>query len=635
MANNWPPKSSSDQPPELQEIHKKVRQRFDDAENVQRAYRDQWDEFYGLYRNFRRLKSSIRQERDRDAVILQAQREWGAELFIPYCFTVIETIVPRVISNDPRMIVKPRTEATVGAASKVQELINAQQMDISYDLKLQSVARSGLKYGLGVGFTYWETIKKRVTRTRPRMLRPGYQAIEEEVVMREGPQFEPVSIWDFYWDPSAHSIETAEWVIHRTWRSHEYVTKKVESGEWFEIDLEHAKGLQSDRRKSEVWAGRDAAAQRTNSNPDGNKEHEVWSYYEGDTVYILLDRELCVAHIKEPFFHRQLPFQIYRPTPQEHEFVGIGEIEPIKHLQYELNTLRSQRRDNATLVLQKAFLYADGFVDPKNLKIAPGAGIPVSGTDIRSVIQPLEFGDIPSSSYQESQEIKGDIELSSGVSETLAGGSGDGSASSETATGIQLVQQAAGVRIKLKTKNLLAEVVRPAGMQWLELNRQHQLDPAMVRTPNPQADSGYTFSEVTPEELNSDIDYPIPDGTSTEPDNPAARQQSALTLYQSLAQVQTVDQNKLATHLLREYGVADPESYIVPTGTVPIDLNVFQQSMEAATLDSDDEQILLEALEAALAAGAQLAAGEMPEDEFPDEEPEEAPPPEEEAPPEK
>jgi hypothetical protein len=620
---NWPPKVNSDQPTELQEIHKLVRERFESAERVQRAYRESWDEYYGLYRNFRKLRANLRgqTERDRDAVILGGRREFGAELFIPYCFTVIETIVPRVISNDPRMIVKPRSEASALAAQQVQELLAAQQTEISYDLKLQSVARSGLKYGLGVGKTYWEKIEKTVEQNRPRLILPGYQTVSEKVVVREGPQFEPVSIWDFFWDPAASSIETAEWVIHRTWRSHDYVVKKVQGGDWFEIDLDAAKALRSDKRRTEVWAGRDTAAGRDNANTeDDNPLHEVWEYWTRDGCYGILDRELCVFNDKEVFFHRELPFQIFRPTPQEHEFVGIGEIEPIKHLQYELNTLRSQRRDNATLVLQKAFIYADGFVDPNNLVIGPGKGIPVSGTDIRSVIQPLEFGDIPGSAFQESQEIKGDIELSSGVSESLAGGAGGDSAASDTATGIQLVQQAAGVRIRLKTKNLLAEVCRPGGQQFMELNRQYLLKPQSVRTPNPKMDSGYQFDQVGQEQLQQPMDYPIPDGTSTEPDNPAARQQSAMTLFQSLAQVEGVDQQKLATHLLREFDVKDPESYIVPTGVVPINLEVLQHSLESADLDPGDEDIVLEALESALEAGAG-EEGSPPDDVVPPEDP--------------
>jgi hypothetical protein len=46
-----------------------------------------------------------------------------------------------------------------------------------------------------------------------------------------------------------------------------------------------------------------------------------------------------------------LPFQVYRPTPLQKQMVGIGDLEPLEHLQRELDTLRSQRRDAATMAL--------------------------------------------------------------------------------------------------------------------------------------------------------------------------------------------------------------------------------------------------------------------------------------------
>jgi hypothetical protein len=48
---------------------------------------------------------------------------------------------------------------------------------------------------------------------------------------------------------------------------------------------------------------------------------------------------------------RGIPFQVYRPTPLQGQMVGIGDLEPLEHLQRELDTLRSQRRDGATLAL--------------------------------------------------------------------------------------------------------------------------------------------------------------------------------------------------------------------------------------------------------------------------------------------
>jgi hypothetical protein len=618
-ATSQQPRNSGDQPQELQDILTYVKKAFDAAEKIHKPHAERWDESYGLYRNYRDLKKKMkgRAERDRDGIILGARREWAAELFIPYCFATVETIVPRVISQNPRMLVLPRTEEAKDSARRVQELLDVQQKDISYDLKLQSVARSGLKYGLGVGKTIWRREVRKVRRNVPRRLRGGYQTVETEVVLRNGPDFEPVNIWDFFWEPSASSIETAGYVIHRTWRSQEYVKGKVESGEWFPVDLEAVAGLASSRVYSENIAPKMEAAGMSDYTSD-QKLHEVWEYHDRERVYIILDRELVVVADNSPFFHRELPFQIYRPTPQEHEFVGIGEIEPIKHLQYELNTLRSQRRDNATMVMQKAFIYSEGFVDPDDLKIGPGKGIPVRGANIRDVIQPLEFGEVPGSAYQEANEIKEDIERTTGVSDAVAGGAGMGTTGTDTATGIQLVQAAANVRIALKARNLEVEVVREAGRQFMELDRQHILTPQQIRVDDPAVAEGYRFEEVGPQQLLDDIEHPIPDAGSTEPDNPAAKQNSALTLFQALQNNPRVDQGKLASFLLREFDVADAASYMYEEGTVPVDPNVLGEALVAAGFDPN---AVLEVLQLALEAAT---TGEAPE-EYPEAPAEEEP----------
>jgi hypothetical protein len=64
------------------------------------------------YRRFTRFKSellSTLSENDRDEVITDAKKDWGAQLHIPLSFRTIETKVPRAIAHRPRMLVLPRT----------------------------------------------------------------------------------------------------------------------------------------------------------------------------------------------------------------------------------------------------------------------------------------------------------------------------------------------------------------------------------------------------------------------------------------------------------------------------------------------------------------------------------------------
>jgi hypothetical protein len=84
------------------------------AEPEHSVFRRKAEEFYRLYRGFTDFRGRAKDARDRDEVIYEAQKTWGAELFIPFCYSTVETIVPRMVAKIPRMIVVPRNESAFG-----------------------------------------------------------------------------------------------------------------------------------------------------------------------------------------------------------------------------------------------------------------------------------------------------------------------------------------------------------------------------------------------------------------------------------------------------------------------------------------------------------------------------------------
>lgn len=620
--------SAHDHSPQDRAILMKVRQGHDSAERLHKVYRSRWDDYYGLHRNYRRLVTSHAQaesENDRDDVVRDAQREWGAELFIPYVFTVIETVTPRILLNDPQMLVRPKKgKVEKEQADRLKYLFDDRQQEIGYALRLQPTVRRGLKFGLGAQKVFWD----KQTRMRPVMEqampvegeeRPPYMVANNgalrEVVIDEGPQVEDVDVYDFFWDPAAKDISTCRFVIHRTWRDMGYIRRKVESGAWRQnLDLKRIEGLGSEGDRGEIWAERMKAAGLSDFDTRQGRLHEVWEWHDGESVHTVLDKALVVQSQANPYLHRELPFQIYRPTMQEGEFVGIGEIEPIAHLQYELNTLRSQRRDNATLVLQKAFMYTEGLVDPADLVIGPGVGIPVSATNLDEVIKPIMIGEIPASGYEEESALKSDIEMTSGISDPVAGGEGGGSASSETATGIQLVQAAANVRIRHKTKNLEWETIRPAAGQFLELWRQHMKEEVTVMIEDPAEATGFRFEQVTPADVHAPL-MVIPASGSTEPENTPQKRNDALALYNQFSGNEQVDQRKLALHLLRENDIADPEAFLVEQEP-RLDPRIVNMALAQVGVDEEQaEQVMAMSLavDAQMKQGQNGAAPEEPD----------------------
>lgn len=568
-----PPSTAEEQDRELQALAERVKKRFKEMEKLHDQYVPRWDHFDGLYHNYDDLKSNYRAalENDRDAargVVLQARRDWGGDLHIPFAFATVETVLPRVISQRPRIHGKPLEPAAVKAARPIADLINQQYADINYELKLIPTCRRAMKLGLGVQKLYWERDVRMMDRTVPDP-GGGYRVVEMETVLHDGPQVEDVDVYDFFWDPAAKSMETCEDVLHRTWRSYAYVERQIKTGRWFALDLEAIKGMGKSGRFNELWQRRRESQGLSPTAETGAGDlHEVWEYHTRGKVVTILDETFVVVNSRSPFGHRDLPFQIYRPTLQEGQFVGKGEIEPIEHLIAELNTLRTQRRDNATMVLQRIYAYVEGAIAKKNLRFAPGMAIPVSQThNPQEVLYQLPVHDIPNSGYQEEAALKTDIEMASGIADPVTGGS---AGLPDTATGAQLVQQAANVRISLKARMLLIETLRPTANQTLALDRRNIQDAREVRIDDPAEAEGYRFIPIDPEILNADVEL-VPEEHSTEPENRVQRINDAMSLYEAFRQNPVIKPQRLAEHVLGEFGMRDIEGWFAQAEDPPAD----------------------------------------------------------------
>jgi hypothetical protein len=569
------------------------------AEKVHKTYRGKWDHFHGLYRNYTAFKRAYAQAtpRDRDEILYTAQQTMGAQLFIPMCFSTVETVLPRAISTRPRMVLTPRNQLGAQNEPNMRVVLDAQQSQIFYELILQDVGKDGFIYGLGVQKTYWKTTTKTIVRQQRRIYGDGYYLGEHRETDFDDPVAESVDPWDFFWDPMGHDIESCDYVIHRTWRNTQYVIDMLSSGRWqldgwTEEDVRGGKAT----RYSEVRAGRNRVEGITDQKPE---LHEVWEFHTGTEIITVLDRQWPVQHATNPFGHGEIPFQVFRPTKVTHQMVGIGEIEPIEDLQEEINTLRSQRRDNATLKLMQSYAYAEGMVDPNDVKFGAGMLIPVLG-DPREFLFPLNVGDIPNSSYREEEALVGDIDRTSGVSDAISGGDPGGGVSS-TATGAQLVQAAANKRIENKARRLEVEIIAAGCRQWVVMNQVRIRDPrpyGIEQPPSPdQPERMWSIIHVGPEEL-AGLWFVAPEGGTTAPPNIPQMRQDGMMKLQALGQRPDVNQPMLMRSVAKDFGFENPDSILVPQQQQP---EVPPEVLDMLVQRGVPKQLVAEVLHAALA----------------------------------
>lgn len=570
----------------------RVRDAKEDAEKrIHRQFCEKAEHLYRLYRSYQATKSAwvSGSGRDRDAVVYDARREWGAELFIPYAFATVEVIVPRAVSHRPRMLVLPEDEESEPKVETVRQALDAQQNRIDYELTLQDVLRTGMIFNLGVQKALWrkDYASRRLPRRAsiPKRLLGAPDYVEgplEQVCTFDGPDAEWVDPFDWFWDPFGHSIRTCRHAVHRTWRDTAYVLDRLRAhgdrpADWNTDAAQQLRGEDDVKSMgpvgtsySQVWAERMTAAGHENFDGQGEQLHEVWEYHDGERVLTVLDGTVLVRDIESPTLG-QLPFQVYRPTRVPGEMIGIGEIEPIEHLQLELNTLRSQRRDNATLKLMQSYAYDRGVLDEDDIVFGPGSLIGVNG-DPNAALKALSVGDIPNSSYQEESAIINDIQRTTGVDDSVSGNAVAGGAA-ETATGVQLVQAAANMRIQNKSRRLEVEVIRPACRVFFALNQRMMLEDKDYRVPVQAApgqapEKEWDFIRVTPEDWRGNFDF-IPEGGSTQPENTPQLRQDAQMLWNLFGGNSSVDQRLLLRTVLEKLGVKHAESWISPADRLP------------------------------------------------------------------
>jgi hypothetical protein len=232
----------------------------------------------------------------------------------------------------------------------------------------------------------------------------------------DDPDFEDVDVFDFMWDPFGSDMG------RRVGRApHVAVDLEGVPGRDPVGRVEHGDGAGARDRgpedKLRRWAtarsttrcGRSAwrrrGSRRSPRTRRGEQIHEVWEWHDGERVLTVLDRQVLVQDAENPCVGT-IPFHVYRPTPLQKQMVGIGDLEPLEHLQRELDTLRSQRRDAATIALCAGYAYDDGMIDEEDLVFGPARRSASERGATSDALMPLPVPDVPGSGYQEEQVIR-------------------------------------------------------------------------------------------------------------------------------------------------------------------------------------------------------------------------------------
>jgi hypothetical protein len=369
---------------------------------------------------------------------------------------------------------------------------------------------------------------------------------------------------------------------------------------------ERLRSMGGGQKYDEIWNERMTARGfgAANYNRRGDQLHEVWEWHDGNRVLTVLDRQVLVQAGENPCVGH-LPFVAYRPTPLQKQMIGIGDMEPLEHLQADLDTLRSQRVDFRTIALCAGYAYDDSAIDEDKLEFGPAAAIPVrNAADIRQVLMPLPVREMPSSAVQDEQVIRQDFDLIPGLSDSTDQQGG----MANTATEAQLVQASLSARVQLGSRRFEIEVGRQVARSFLYLDQRMILEDRMVRQPGEGMDpqqaeqqGRWRWSELGPRELQGEFEIRPDSGSMAAPNVPQDRQ-DAVQAWNLWGSSPYVDQGRVLLWCLKKFGVESPQSWL-KQGQPPVPASTLDLLQKAGV----DPELISYAVQSAQRQDPQLA----------------------------
>ncbi len=348
--------------------------------------------------------------------------------------------------------------------SRSQEVMCQKQFRaMNHMQKASRGIRDGLIYGTQIQKLWWKQEigdqSYRVGKRRPDPNIPGGTRVELSEVKNteftyDGNFIENVSIFDFLTAPNSSGMDDAEWAADRSMWMDWKVKAMGEMGHW--INLEKLRdhpgtadlsfGDEFKERKSYAYGVFDP---REASNAPHIPHYQIFDWWgplvikdnngsyvtkECNVVMIEPDGPQIIARITEnPYWHKQKPYQAWRPIDLEDEFYGIGAIEMIARLSREKDITRQLLMAATQLEANPAFQISDQANIPDGqLILQPGLCLRVP--DVANSIAPIHVPQVSDSALKAENQLTLDIRETAGTSSPAMGAQDPFGKSGKTAT---------------------------------------------------------------------------------------------------------------------------------------------------------------------------------------------------------
>ena len=576
---------------------------FTAADIARRPKEDKWRKHHRIYRNWI----------DRNEV-----PGWRSAFVVPYVFSTIENLVPRMVSQLPTFTCLPQGPEDVIPAKAMEQKLRYSAERTNLHLELILAIKASLKFGTGILKTFYaqdfgkaydmvpmmqtvtDTVEEpeigpdgmpvldmdgnaqmsvsQVPRQEPvldEMGQPVMIAQPYEFVKYRGPSAQWVDNFNFWPAPDATDIPTARYVIQRTYRELNELKELIAQGVYqlppgittvAELFTSSEEEDSKDIRQDEVGEG------HTSDTDDTREPCELLEFWFRDNrVVTVANRRAVIRSQESPFWHGEKPYVRFVDYLLEGEFWGAGEAESIEALQDLANAIVNQRIDSTRLTMDAMFaVNTKAIEDERDLQIRPGGIVRIAGDYLpQEAVQRLELGDVNQTAFQEASEIERLIERTSGVSDFTLGTDDEGI--NRTATGVSLMTENGNTKVALKVRQMELMALLPLARHWGAIVQQFTEEEEYIRLMGPNGQ--WLFATITPDAVQGALDYSIETMSTTQSETVAKEQ--AITLLQSVSGAWPQAAPQLVKDVLEAFG----KKNLVPYFTGMPDLELTQQLM--------------------------------------------------------
>lgn len=449
--------------------------KFNEALSTKEKHVKNWDKYWEAYKGdyFKNVKLP----------------PYRSSMVANYIFSVIETVRPIMLDNDPKFVVMPRKTEGLMDSHVIQTALSYEWDRERMSLKVSSELINVLVTGTSIGFI-------------------PYDSDEGEV---RGNFINP---YNFYPSPLATTIEDADYHIYATYKHVEELKRQFpeHADKLYGSDVKHTElvtpdfdmGVDNQVLVLEIWT----KGLETDKEIYGEDLSTKKKTSKNKVITVAPDFSLVLDEKENPY--GSYPFVLIKNYDVPNEFWGLSEVTMLLSPQENMNMLSNAVIDNARSTANSPWVVDENAGIPKgSITAEPGLVIRKRpGSEVRR----QEPGQMPHYVINQIDTIKRDFEEISGIYRSSKGG---GETGVYTASGIMALQEASQTRVRMKVK-LLEYSLGLMGEKWLDRMRQYWKVGRWIRVIG--NDGEVDIQRITKRHLAPDYDIRVSAG-STMPSN--------------------------------------------------------------------------------------------------------------------